>query len=98
MELYERLYDESERVNVQFVGVTTENGRFDFGIVFTTLFFGKPLITCMQTGKSCLLNRDDLDDLDHVKDLFDVHDDEEGVALQEFFRSVLPPSILEPQY
>lgn len=98
MELYDRLYDESERVNVQFVGMTTDNGRFDFGIVFTTMFFGKPLITCMQTGKSCLLNRDDLDDVDYVKDLFEVSEESDAVALQEFFRSVLPPSILEAQY
>ncbi|AOM83317.1 DUF3055 domain-containing protein [Salisediminibacterium beveridgei] len=98
MELYDRLYDEAERVNVQFVGMTTENARFDFGIVFTTLFFGKPMITCMQTGRSSLLNRDDLDDLEYVKDLFEVHEDRDAVALQEFFRSVLPPSILEAQY
>ncbi|MEH7522835.1 SAV0927 family protein, partial [Bacillus sp. JJ1503] len=50
MDLFEKLYDEHENVKVRFVGFTTELTRYDFGIVFTNLFFGKPLVVCMQTG------------------------------------------------
>ncbi|WP_416151091.1 DUF3055 domain-containing protein [Salipaludibacillus sp. HK11] len=98
MELYQRLYDEAERVNVQFVGITTENSRFDFGIVYTNLFFGKPLITCMQSGKSLLLSQEDLNDVDYLKKLFQVKFDQDAEALSEFFKSALPATTLENQY
>lgn len=98
MELYERLYDESERANVQFVGMTTEHSRYDFAILYTNLFFGKPLVTCMQSGRSCLLNREDLEDADHVRHTFRVHYDKDVEALREFFWTVLPPPSLETQY
>ncbi|GEL08875.1 DUF3055 domain-containing protein [Salisediminibacterium halotolerans] len=95
---FERLYDESERANVQFVGMTTEYSRYDFAIVYTNLFFGKPLITCMQSGRSCLLNREDLDDTEYVRKTFRVTEDADVESLREFFLSVLPPAMLEPQY
>ncbi|WP_280769132.1 DUF3055 domain-containing protein [Salipaludibacillus daqingensis] len=98
MELYERLYDETERVNVQFIGITTEHSRYDFGIVYTNLFFGKPLITCMQSGRSLLLSREDLDDTDYLRKLFNVKIDKDADALSEFFKSALPTTMLENQY
>ncbi|PYZ93292.1 hypothetical protein CR194_08850 [Salipaludibacillus keqinensis] len=98
MELYERLYDETERVNVQFVGMTTEQSRYDFGIVYTNLFFGKPLITCMQSGRSVLLSREDLEDVDYLKKVFRVNNEQDAEALCEFFKSALPTTVLENQY
>ncbi|MCE7794755.1 DUF3055 domain-containing protein [Salipaludibacillus sp. CUR1] len=98
MELYERLYDETERVNVQFVGMTTEQSRYDFGIVYTSLFFGKPLITCMQSGRSLLLCREDVEDVDYLKKAFKVKSDREAEALSEFFKAALPATTMETQY
>jgi hypothetical protein len=51
MNLFEKLYDEYEKVKVRFVGFTTKDTRYDFGIVYTNMFFGKPLVICMQTGR-----------------------------------------------
>ncbi|MCR6095892.1 DUF3055 domain-containing protein [Salipaludibacillus agaradhaerens] len=98
MTLFERLYDESEKVNVQFVGMTTDHSRYDFGIVYTSLFFGKPLINCLQSGKCLLLGREDVEDLDMIKSSFQVTDDTEALALSEFLKSVLPPLGMEAQY
>lgn len=98
VELFDRLYDETERVNVQFIGITTEKSRYDFGIVYTNLFFGKPLITCMQSGKSLLLSREDLGDNEYLKKMFSVECEKDLEALSEFFKSVLPVTTLENQY
>ena len=40
MNLFERLYEEQENVKVQFIGFTTEDVRYDFGLIFTSMFFG----------------------------------------------------------
>lgn len=98
VELFDRLYDETERVNVQFIGITTEKSRYDFGIVYTNLFFGKPLITCMQSGKSLLLSREDLGDNEYLKKMFSVECEKDLDALSDFFESVLPVTSLENQY
>ncbi|WP_078595425.1 DUF3055 domain-containing protein [Evansella clarkii] len=97
MESYELLYDKTERVNVNFVGMTTESARYDFGITYTNMFFGKPLITCMQTGRSFLLCADDITDVEQIERLFKV-DPYEAEALAEFFKDVLPVTGLQTQY
>jgi hypothetical protein len=56
MEFFEKLYDEHENAKVRFIGFTTESTRYDFGIIYTNMFFGKPLVVCMQTGRSTLLD------------------------------------------
>ena len=67
MSIFEKLYDEDENVKVRFVGFTTERTRYDFGIVYTNLFFGKPLVVCMQTGRSALLDPSDLADKEYLQ-------------------------------
>jgi len=53
--MFDHLYDESESAKVDFFGYASERARYDFAIVFTNRFFGKPLVVCMQTGRSSLL-------------------------------------------
>ena len=66
MEIFEKLYDEDENVKVRFIGFTTELARYDFGIIYTNVFFGKPLVVCMQTGRSTLLDPGDLNDTEYL--------------------------------
>ncbi|MEH7572660.1 DUF3055 domain-containing protein, partial [Cytobacillus firmus] len=54
----------------RFVGFTTESTRYDFGIVYTNLFFSKPLVICMQTGRSTLLDPKDLEDIEYLQKAF----------------------------
>ncbi|MDG5789478.1 DUF3055 domain-containing protein [Evansella sp. AB-P1] len=96
--MYERLYDETERVNVRFIGMTTENARYDFGLVYTNMFFGKPLITCMQTGRSFLMCAEEAEDVDFLKRSLKLNDVEEAQALSEFFKVSLPHMSREAQY
>jgi hypothetical protein len=98
MELFEKLYDEYEKVKVRFVGFTTNDTRYDFGIVYTNMFFGKPLIVCMQTGRSTLLDSKDIDDLDYLKSVFSISSIEQAADLAEFFKESLPEIPFQSQY
>jgi hypothetical protein len=98
MELFAKLYDEHENVKVRFVGFTTEHIRYDFGIVYTNMFFGKPLIVCMQTGRSALLDPKDIEDLDHIQNVFRIKDRQQAADLAEFFMETLPSTPFTTQY
>ncbi|MBA4601205.1 DUF3055 domain-containing protein [Thermoactinomyces mirandus] len=90
MSFYERLYDESEKAKVRFVGFISEYGRYDFGIVYTNMFFGKPLVVCMQTGRSSLLSLEDAENLKYLQKIFNLRSKEEAEEVSTFFKSCLP--------
>lgn len=98
MNLFEKLYDEHENVKVRFTGFTTENARYDFGVVYSSLFFGKPLVVCMQTGRSTLLEPNDLENIDHLQQVFRIGNEEQAVDLVEFFHEILPAAPFSTQY
>ncbi|WP_096199191.1 DUF3055 domain-containing protein [Bacillus sp. FJAT-45350] len=98
MNLFERLYDEQENVKVQFTGFTTDEARYDFGIVYTNMFFGKPLVVCMQTGRSALLCADDITNPEHLQNAFHIKERKEAEDLALFFEKALPSMPREPQY
>ncbi|WP_251548995.1 DUF3055 domain-containing protein [Neobacillus muris] len=98
MDLFDKLYDEHERVKVRFIGFTTEQTRYDFGIVYTNLFFGKPLVICMQTGRSTLLDPKDMEDLDYLQNAFRIPDKQQAADLAEFLISALPEVPFVTQY
>ncbi len=97
MSLYERLYDESEKAKVRFVGFVSEYGRYDFGIVYTHMFFGKPLVVCMQTGRSSLLSLEDADNLEYLQKIFNLKSKEEAEEISIFFKNNLPPVTMEAE-
>ncbi|RKN86708.1 DUF3055 domain-containing protein [Paenibacillus ginsengarvi] len=95
--MFDRLYDTSEQANVQFVGFATERTRYDFGIVYTTAFFGKPMVICMQTNRSCLLDYDDLDHLAHLQRAFQLRE-EEAEEVSVFLKQLIPYMQFVDQY
>lgn len=98
MEIFDKLYDEHEKVAVRFVGFTTESTRYDFGVIYTNMFFGKPLVVCMQTGRSTLLDSNDIDDIDHLQQVFRIPNKEQATDLADFFRESIPVIPFETQY
>jgi hypothetical protein len=92
MNLFEKLYDEHEKVKVRFVGFTTKDIRYDFGIVYTNMFFGKPLVICIQTGRSALLDPKDLENHEYLQRIFRIDTIEQAADLAEFFNDTLPSS------
>lgn len=97
-EVVEKFYDESERVNVRFVGFMTDDSRYDFGIVYTHMFFGKPLVICMQTGRSTLLDAKDLEDLEHLQKLFRIPSKTQASELAQSLKDTFPFIPFETQY
>lgn len=95
---YGLLYDESEKVKTRFIGFTTDHARYDFGIVYTSMFYGKPLVICMQTNRSTLLSVDDIDDPSYLKKTFNVSDLEEAERVGNFLRYHLPSQTSHTQY
>lgn len=95
---FERLYDEHERVKVRFIGFTTDDVRYDFGIVYTNMFFGKPLVVCMQTGRSTLLGSEDATNFEHLQHVFRIPSKKEAKLLAEFLFEMVPNTPLETQY
>lgn len=95
--MFERLYDATEQANVQFVGYASDRARYDFGIVYTSAFFGKPLVVCMQTNRSSLLDYDDLDNLVYLQRAFRLNPGEaEEVAA--FLKQLVPSIRMKEQY
>ncbi|MFD1018017.1 SAV0927 family protein [Thalassobacillus hwangdonensis] len=98
MESYD-LYDVTEDAKVRFVGFAVNEGRYDFGIVYSDQFFGKPLVICMQTGHSALLDSSDIDDLDYLQKKFHLRTLTETIEVASFLEGVVPLSqMLEESY
>ncbi|WML49400.1 DUF3055 domain-containing protein [Neobacillus sp. PS3-34] len=98
MDFFEKLYDEHENVNVRFIGFATDHARYDFGIVFTNMFFGKPLVVCMQTGRSTLLDPQDIQDTEYLQNVFRISCKHQAADLVEFFSEALPAIQYDIQY
>lgn len=98
MGIFEKLYDEHENSKVRFIGFTTESTRYDFGIIYTKMFFGKPLVVCMQTGRSTLLDPKDIEDIDYLQTIFRIPDQQQAEDLADFFRETLPSIPFITQY
>ncbi len=95
--MFDKLYDEQEQVKVRFVGFITEQNRYDFGIVYSAMFFGKPLVICMQTGRSALIDDRDIEHPEHLQHVFQI-EYEQAYELAEFFSDILPNKTLEPEF
>jgi hypothetical protein len=98
MNFFEKLYDEHENVKVRFIGFATDEARYDFGIVYTNMFFGKPLVVCMQTGRSTLLDPQDIKDTEHLQKVFKINCKKQAAELSEFFSETIPSIPFETQY
>lgn len=96
--MMENLYDVTESSNINFVGCITEDSRFDFAIVYTSHFLGKPLVVCMQTGRSSPMSTEDLDDADLLRSRFLVDDPQAADELRMLLGQRLPAMDWHEQY
>jgi len=72
--------------------------KVDMTLALFLPIFGKPLVVCMQTGRSTLLDPNDLDDIDYLKKVFKMDNHHQAQDLSEFFRAALPRTHYETQY
>jgi hypothetical protein len=88
--MFEQLYETSETTKANFVGFVSESARYDFGLIYTNQFFGKPLVVCMQTGRSSLLCAEDAQNIEVLKRKFAIDEDQEAHELSLFLQGQLP--------
>jgi hypothetical protein len=96
--MFDRLYEETEQAKVVFFGYASEHARYDFAIVFTDNFFGKPLVVCMQTGRSSLLCADDAVNKEYLQKTFGIHTEAEAEELSIIMQQRLPFLEMKEQY
>lgn len=96
MALYRELYNECEKANVQFTGVDIAGDRYDFAILYTSMFFGKALVLCMHTGRQVLLAYDHLDDISNLSGMLHVDDEVDMEILADFLKKVMKPYSARP--
>lgn len=98
MKTFEKLYEEMEDAKVRYVGFTDGHKRFDFAILYTTMFFGKPLIICMQSNRCALLDPVDLENVDYIQSVFKPCEEQEAISIAEFLKTAIPETPFQPQY
>ncbi|QSO53898.1 DUF3055 domain-containing protein [Alicyclobacillus curvatus] len=83
------LYDDTEHTSTRYVGYAGEHSRFDLAITTTAHFYGKTLVTLIQTGRTAILSQDEAADVGYLMHAFNVTKDEEATELSEFLTSNL---------
>lgn len=96
--MFDRLYDITENTQVSFTGYASETARYDFAVVYTDSFFGKPLVICMQTGRSALLCEHDLENLDYLQRMFSIASHSQAEELSLFLKQRIPAVSVLEQY
>lgn len=96
--MFEKLYDEHENAKVRFIGFVTSDVRYDIGIVYSNMFFGKPLVICMQSRQCILLDRQDVLYPNQLKFLCKLKSDEEAMELAKYLSDWLPNPRMEESY
>lgn len=70
------MYDESEHTTTRFIGFVGARTRFDVAITATNHFFGKRLVSCLQTGRAAILNAEEAENAEYLADAFALPADE----------------------
>ncbi|WP_206424221.1 DUF3055 domain-containing protein [Cohnella candidum] len=89
MKDYDFLSDSTEQTSTRFVTFVTPNlHRFDLAILTTNRFYGKKLVTDMQSGRSGILGADDLEEEGVLENTFRITE-EQAAELAQFLVLVL---------
>lgn len=96
--LFESIYGMDDLSTVQHIGYASESRMYDFTLVFSDHFFGKTLITCLQSGNSSLLDFHDVSDVSVVKKVFRIQNDEIAHEVSALLQSKIPLSKNFDQY
>jgi hypothetical protein len=92
----ELLYDDTENLLAQHVCLITEEQRYDFSFLHSSLFFGKSMVICLQSNKMILLSSSDLgQDIEWAHQLNIT--DEDISEIKQFFLSVLDTKEIRPE-
>ncbi len=86
---FDFLSDTTEQTQTRFVCfITPSLKRFDLAITTTNRFFGKKLVTEMQSGKTIILGPDDLEEEGYLEHVFQLNEEEAG-ELHDFLEQIV---------
>lgn len=89
MKDFDFLSDSTEQTSTRFVTFVTPNlHRFDLAIMTTNRFYGKKLVTDLQSGRSGVLGADDLEEEGVLENTFRISE-EQAAELAQFLVLVL---------
>ena len=89
MKDFDFLSDSTEQTSTRFVTFISPNfHRFDLAILSTNRFYGKKLVSDMQSGRSGVLGPDDLEEEGVLENIFRI-DEEQAADLAQFLAMVL---------
>lgn len=83
------LYDDTEQTSTRFVGYAGDYSRFDVAITQTGHFYGKRLVTIIQSGRTAILGEDDAANVPYLMEAFSVTDEQEADELSTFLQANL---------
>lgn len=90
MEGFDFLSDTTEQTAIRFVTFISEQSmnRFDLAIAMTNRFYGKLLVTDLQSCRSAIIGPDDLEEEGYLEHAFRL-DEEKAQELKRFLLEVV---------
>ncbi|MFK7693676.1 DUF3055 domain-containing protein [Paenibacillus sp. HJGM_3] len=86
---FDFLYDHSEDTTTRFVSFVGESlQRFDLAITSTNRFYGKKLITDIQSGRTAIIGPDDLEEPGYLEYAYKL-EEEQAEELRTFLVEVV---------
>jgi len=86
---YDFMSDSTEQTSTRFVTFITPGlKRFDLAVTTTNRFYGKKLVTDLQSGKTAIIGQDDLEEEGYLEHTFKL-DEEEASELGGFLSLVV---------
>ncbi|AZK48201.1 DUF3055 domain-containing protein [Paenibacillus lentus] len=83
------LSDSTESTSTRFVTFIGESlKRFDLAVTTTNRFYGKKLVTDLQSGKTAILGTDDLEEDGYLEHIYNL-EEEEAEELKSFLYQVV---------
>ncbi len=93
----EILFDEVETTRTRHIGFITGGKRFDFTLTNSEHFYGKTIVTCLQSNRSALLDGDDVENIDYLANWFKLSL-EDAQHLSNFLKESLTDPVRHQQY
>lgn len=86
---FDFLYDHTEETRTRFVCfISPSMQRFDLALTTTNRFFGKQLVTDIQSGKTAIIGPDDLEEAGYLEYVYKLSE-EDAEDLRTFLVEVI---------
>jgi hypothetical protein len=86
---FDFLSDSTEQTSTRFVCfISNSMRRFDLAITTTNRFYGKKLVTDLQSGKTAIIGPDDLEEEGYLEHVYGLSE-EEASEMNEFLTQIV---------